>query len=363
LNSPSDSGERIITSDPLRFPLLKSLWGLLLSDAYSVAELHRIADKRLGLTTPQRKRIGGRALSVSGLYRVFSNPFYAGQIDYDGKWFPGRHEPMISVAQFERAQEIIGKGSRQRPIIRRFAYTGLMRCGNCGARITAEEKVNRHGTHYVYYHCTHRKRTMQCREGVIQEAALEEQLLSFLRRIQIDKDALGKIFAIIESDRKREYTSAEEVKAAQTKRLLMVRRSLDGLTKLRYRDLIDDEEFVRQRTELVREESALALQLNHSGEWFEPSQNLFLFSNRAAYWFAHGGIDEKRLILATVGSNPSLMDRKLSMDAAYPFSLLENTDKTSDWRATVNDVRTFFLRETAMVIPLLADPEKLLMAA
>jgi hypothetical protein len=57
------------------------------------------------------------------------------------------------------------------------------------------------------------------------------------------------------------------------------------------------------------------------------------------------------------------MDRKLSMDAAYPFSLLENTDKTSDWRATVNDVRTFFLRETAMVIPLLADPEKLLMAA
>jgi hypothetical protein len=36
--------------------------------------------------------------------------------------------------------------------------------------------------------------------------------------------------------------------------------------------------------------------------WVEPSKRLFLFSNRAIFWLTHGTIDEKRLILATVGS-------------------------------------------------------------
>jgi site-specific DNA recombinase len=359
LNTRSESGEKIITPDPVRFPQVKKLWELLLSGGYSVAELHGIAERRLHLRTPHRKRIGGSPLSVSGLYRVFSNPFHAGQIEYQGERFPGRHEPMITVAEFERAQEILGRGTRPRPQIRRFAYTGLLRCGSCGASITAEEKFNRHGKHYTYYHCTHKRRAILCREGVIQESTLERQLVSFLRRFQISKAELDRVLAAIELERKKESASAADVKASLARNLETVRRSLDGLTKLRYRELIGDDEFVRQRTELVREEAALNSQLNSENpdRWIEPSRNLFLFSNRAAFWLTHGGIDERRLIVATAGSNPTLMAKKLSINAAYPFSILENARHNSDWWATVREVRTFFSKDRGIHIPLLPEPD------
>jgi hypothetical protein len=68
-------------------------------------------------------------------------------------------------------------------------------------------------------------------------------------------------------------------------------------------------------------------------------------------------VDEKRLILATVGSNPILKSKKLSIDTRYPFSILDKPRESSDWWAIVNDVRTFFLTNSGFVIPLLPDPE------
>jgi DNA invertase Pin-like site-specific DNA recombinase len=365
LNTRSDAGEKIITPDPVRFPLVKRLWALLLSGGYSVAELHGIAERRLGLRTPRKKRVGGSPLSVSGLYRVFSNPFFAGQIAYDGKWFPGKHEPMITVAEFDRAQEMLGNSSRPRPQLRRFAYTGLIRCGFCGASITAEEKVNRHGSHYVYYHCTHKKRALRCREPVIEASNLEAQIVSFLRRIEISQEELDGALAVIEAERKSEHDSAGEIKETVAREIGAVRKNLDSLTKLRYRELIDDDEFVQQRTELIRQEAGLNLRLKDDNpeRWIEPSRNFFLFSNRAAFWLTHGGVDEKRLIVATVGSNPTLMAKKLSIDGAYPFTLVENSRKSSDWWTIVNDVRTFFTRESGVVIPLLPEPDSKMAAA
>ena len=96
MNARSEAGEKIIVPDPERFELLRRLWELLLSGGYSVPELNAIAADQLGLRTPKKKRRGGSPLSVSGLYRVLSNPFYAGQIRYKGQWYPGRHETMIT---------------------------------------------------------------------------------------------------------------------------------------------------------------------------------------------------------------------------------------------------------------------------
>jgi hypothetical protein len=82
-----------------------------------------------------------------------------------------------------------------------------------------------------------------------------------------------------------------------------------------------------------------------------------LFSNRAVFWLTHGGIDQKRLIVATAGSNPTLTAKKLSIDAAYPFSILERNRENSDWRAIINEVRTFFTRDSGLVVPLLPEPD------
>ncbi len=358
LNGRSPTGDKIIVSDPDRFGTIRSLWKLMLSGGYSVAELRRMAAQDMGLCTLKRKRIGGSPLSVSGLYRVFCSPFYAGQIAYGGQWYPGRHEPVVTVEEFERVQVLLGRPNRARPKEHSFAYAGLLRCGRCGGSVTAEEKVNRHGSQYIYYHCTHKMHGVICREKVIEERQLQEQLIEFLSRISISKEEQDRALAIIDEERKRDRDAGASPKEAITKALDRSKKELDSLTKLRYRELIEDEEFTRQRAELQKQQASLKQRLDqlNTETWIEPSRNLFLFSNRAVFWLTHGSITEKRLILATVGSNPTLIDKKLNISACNPFTLLQRPRSNCDWWAIVNDVITFFRTKIDVTIPLLPEP-------
>lgn len=177
LNIRSDSGAKIIGRDPERFPLMKKLWSLFLTGAYSGPELVALMNAAFGLRTKHTWRLGGRPVTTSTLYRILRNPFYAGYIVFEGKRYAGNHEPMITVAEFSRAQKLL-RGPRVRPRRYRFAYSGLLKCGTCGLAVTAEQKTNRSGSTYIYYHCTHGKRTIPCKEKSIEERELERQIIS-----------------------------------------------------------------------------------------------------------------------------------------------------------------------------------------
>jgi site-specific DNA recombinase len=358
LNGRSGTGEKVIVPDPARFPIMKRIWELLLSGGYSVPQLLKIATNDMGLRTLKRRRIGGGPLSVSGIYRIFSNPFYAGQLAHDHKKYPGKHQPMVTLAQFERAQELVGRADRARPKEHVFAYTGLIQCGNCGGRITAEHKINRFGSRYVYYHCTHKKARMACREKCLEEGQLEGQILVFLKSIHLDRNEVERALAAVDGERKKEHNSDGGLKKSIERALESCARHTDNLTKLRYRDLIGEDEFVRQRAGLNREEITLRERLQELGteNWIEPSRQLFLFSNRAVFWLTHGTITEKRLILSTVGSNLNLKAKKLSIHANEPFQILERRRSISTWCALVNDVRTAFRKNPGLVIPVLVEP-------
>lgn len=358
LNARAESGEKIIVPDPERFPLMKRLWELLLSDAYSVPQLLAIATNEMGLRTPKRRRIGGNPLTRSGLYRIFASPFYAGLLLHDGQSYPGKHEPMVTLAQFERAREVLGQADRPRPKRHVFAYTGLMHCGNCGCSVTAEHKINRYGHHYVYYHCTYKKIHAPCHEPCIEEGQLQDKIIAFLKSISLNEKETSEALAAVESERGKDHGNSDAVRQSVTRALESCRHNLDTLTKLRYRELIGDEEFLRQRNELQREETVLTERLKQIGSesWIEPSQRLFLFSNRAVFWLTHGTPAEKRLILSTVGSNLMLKSKKLNMDAREPFRKVEQHRSSRNWLALVNDVRVFFTQNPQFSIPLLAEP-------
>lgn len=359
LNGRSESGEKVIAIDPVRFPVMKRLWNLLLSGGYSVPQLLRIATNEMGLRTPKRRKSGGSPLSVSGIYRIFSNPFYAGELVHDHQSYPGKHEPMVTHAQFQKAQQLIGRADRARPKGYIFAYTGLIRCGNCGGGITAEHKVNRFGSRYVYYHCTHNKARMACREKCLEERQLEEQIVEFLRSVSLDEAEVEKALVAIDEERQKRHNADDGIKESIERALNACVRNMDNLTKLRYRELIGEDEFLRQRAELGREELTLKerQQQLETESWVEPSRKLFSFSNRAVFWLTHGTPDEKRLILSTVGSNLTMSGKKLNIDANEPFQIIRRNRPISTWCAMVNDVRTFFRNNPEFSIPLLPEPE------
>lgn len=354
LNSRSEAGEKVVIPDPMRFALVKRIWELCLTGAYSVPQLCSIATN-LGLRTRKTKRVASLPLGRTGIYGILKRPFYTGYIVYKGKWYPAKHEPMITMDQYTRVQAMLRKDTRSRPKRHLFAYAGLLKCGTCQSSVTAEQHRNRYGYRYVYYHCTHKSRNVPCREKSIEEESLDRQILAFLNQIHLDKDVLHDVLTVVEELSRNE--ASEATKGAVQNALAICHKSLDNLTRMRYQELIGEEEFVRQRADLIREEERLNQRWRQleASVWLEPSRDLFLFSNRARYWLLHGGGDIKRVILSTVGSNLFLKDRKLSIDAHKPFSILREIDSRSLWCTIVTDVRTFFETEPYIHIPKLPD--------
>ena len=357
LNARSDSGEKIIVSDPLRFGLVKKIWELCLTGAYSVPKLCAVA-KELGLRSRKTKSRADVPLGCTGIYVMLKRPFYAGYIVYQGKWQRARHEPMITVDEYHRVQAILRKDTRPRPKRHTFAFAGLLKCGACNGSVTVEEHYNRYGYHYVYYHCSHKNRMVTpCRERSIEKDDLESQVLEFLKDIHLDdrtlKSALEELSRLIAAE------GNAATKTSISNALATCRKSLDNLTRMRYQELIGDDEYVRQRKELVLEDERLQERLRKldASSWLEPSRDLFLFSNRAYFWFLHGDNDLKRIILSTVGSNLLLKDKKVSIDARKPFSIVRENRGRSLLCAVVNDVRTFFATDSSIFIPKLKEPD------
>ena len=318
----NDPASRTIIPDPDRFNLIKEIWRLMLTGVYSPRRIMEIANHEWGLRTVKRKRSGGKVLSLSGVYRILTNQFYAGIIQRAGKTYPGKHQAIVTLDGFDRVQKILGRPRLPRPKTRQFAFTGLIRCGSCGLSVTAEERTQRHGHRYTYYHCTKRRIDQWCDEPYVQVDELELQIADFLRAIKIPEQfhswTMAKLGRVSERYRTANASRRHSLEQARS----AVERELGNLTKLRIRELLTDEEYLKQRQELEREQITIAqnlVQTDQDENRFEPVMELISFSNTAVFWFEAGDLLTKRLILKITGLNPLLKDRKLNIDARKPF--------------------------------------------
>ena len=347
----NDRDTKTIVPDPDRFALLRQMWDLMLTGAYPPRRIWETATHEWGLRTKQRKRVGGKPLALSSVYKIFTNPFYAGVLEWEGRTFRGKHEPLVTLDEFERVQRLLGRGTHSPRETQAFAYTGMIRCGECGFAVTAEHKTNRYGYHYTYYHCSKRRLDYRCRQPSLCLAQLEQQIVTFLEEITLPE--LLHRWALERLQRAETARNDEEAAHVQsaTQARAAVERQLNTLTKLRLRDLLSDEEYLRQREELERERIRLSQNLERLDQhrsWFEPARKLISFSVSVVSRFKVGDLQTKRLILQIVGSNLVLQDQKLSIDAHKPFQRWPQSGGCSNLCTTVEAVRTFLNQPEAV---------------
>ena len=79
--------------------------------------------------------------------------------------------------------------------------------------------------------------------------------------------------------------------------------------------------------------------LEENQQWFEPFKSYLKLRKQAKVLFQNGDLEAKRLILQTVGSNPIIFNKKLSIQAAKPFIKIPNSLKIGDLRGVVKDIR------------------------
>jgi len=327
-------GQRKIFKDQTTFDQIKKCWKLLLTGAYTVNEIAQEA-RKMGL----RARETGRPFHLTTLYKIFNNPFYMGEFKWKGETHKGRHEAMITADEFDLAQKILGSKGRPRSKRHKFAFTGMIRCGECGAMITAERKTklikgNMSLKSYTYYRCTHRKQ-VPCKQRAIRKEELERQVDKFLKKIQISEKL--KDWAI--NHMKRKYSDEVEdrnkVLKTHQKAYNQVQKKIDMLLDMRLNETISDKEYQVKKKGLIKQKQEIKKQLvrtdQRADNWLETAERVFIFAHYARGWFKEGGIKTKKIILQTIGSHLTLKDKKLTIEPVGPFLVLAKRPKNCQW--------------------------------
>ncbi len=321
----NDKLEHIIYEDAERFQLVRKMWDMMLTGNYNPTKIREIANKEWGFRTPKTKRCGGGEIANSVIYKTFPNIFYTGMFEWAGRVYNGNHKPMITVEEFDRVQVLLGRKGKPRPKSHEFAYTGIMRCKVCGSMYTACEKtklVKSTGElkTYVYYSCTRRKKNTHCdQRSPMTLKELETQVEMELERNTILPQFQQWALKILNRDNDKEIDDRRKIYETQHKSLIETQNELDNLTRMRYRELIDDEAFIKERdvlkVKIAKFKSNLRETEDRAEKWLELTERTFNFATYARKAFVMGGLQEKREIFAALGQNFLVKDKKVSIEA------------------------------------------------
>lgn len=332
----------LILPDGHHFRTMERMFSLLLSGRYTVPQLHKIVVNEWGYTTPVHKSRGGRPPSRSTVYRLLTNPFYAGYLPWKGELHEGKHQPVVSKADFERAQQIIRKPDQPRPIKLTFTYGGLFHCGACGLSVTAERKRKPSGLHYTYYHCTRVHRTPKCLEPSVEEKELGRQFSAFVSSLQLPAAFIAWVRKEMAASSDKLMDASREVVKQLQRRADDLNRQIANLTDLRVRELITDEEFATRRKSLqmevaVAEENAAKSEKEQAT--FEPVNILQILLSRTTDWLLVLDREAKRDLLKILCSNPVIRDKKAIFKARKPFLVLNDLAGLFHLRGDCPDVQ------------------------
>ena len=339
LNSKTNfKGEQVIYNDPTRFNQVKRMWQILLTGNYTIPDIYNVVNNEWKMTMPATRKRPERKMQLSCLYKIFTNPFYYGWYEWpigSDNWIQGKHEAMITAEEFNRVQFLLGKKGKQKPHTHRFAFTGLVRCGSCGAMITAEEKwkYQKNGKvhHYIYYHCT-KKINPDCTEKSLELDEFSKQVDKRILKISISEKFKDWAIRYLHEVRQNEAISHEETLLSKHKKLENVVAQIDNLL-LKYTspensegEIMTGEEYTRHRSALLKEKSALEAELSKVGkkfeEWLDLSERTFNFACYARMWFDKGDMDVKRTIFACIGSNLFLKLQIVDITLQKPFETI-----------------------------------------
>ncbi len=318
----NDLGTHTIMLDEEKAPLVKKLFELYSTGDYSYNDLCKTATK-IGL-----KGKHGKNLAKGNIPYILTNPFYYGVIKFKEELFEGAHVPLMSKQLFDKCQKVMKERScptRKKKYT--FPFRGYMKCGECGASITAEKKKDR----FVYYHCT--KRKGKCSQGYIEQKELANQILFSLSKIWINDATKDKIFdyynRLLDKDENRLEKQRTKMKEELEKIKIMTSKLLDNFLH----GVITEEEYKEKKQEFIERKVELKQKLEESklggSGWFELSKDVINTCNSISEVYLRRNNKEFSKILKKTGSNFVLKNRQLTFSFIFPFDFISSFSSNS----------------------------------
>ena len=271
----------------------------------------------------------GTPPAKASVARMFTNRVYLGLTHHKGEHYDGSFAPIVSPILFEAVQKILAKKSRPRvqKVPNHFPFAQFARCGECGSMITAQYATNRFGTTYTYYRCTKKKGV--CGQPYVSSSALTAQMKSLLQTVSLPLSEIEVMEKQIDLWEKESISESGSVAQNLKTKLSETKEKLDKLVSIYLDGDIEREIYLARKDLLLRQKAKLEESFKDFGQqrknWVEPLRR-FVLSLREAVELEKGeNYFAWRTYFQSIGSNPTLKDKSLSIHWGELFEFMAHT--------------------------------------
>ena len=177
---------RTVLLDEQRAPLIRWAFESYATGEWTIRELAaELADRGLASApTPSRP---AKAMNANQLHKMLTNPYYKGDVRFQGGVFPGRHYALIDAATWQQVQDVLAShvvGEKVR--LHHHYLKSSVYCGDCGSRLVIHMAKNRHGSIYEYFICSGRhSKANDCNRQAVSIPLIENKIVDYYKTIAL----------------------------------------------------------------------------------------------------------------------------------------------------------------------------------
>ena len=320
----NDKATTSIVIDPIRSKYVQRAFDLYLTGSHGFKEISDILHAE-GLRTRTDKKV-----LKSHIQRILSSVFYTGLMERDGKYYQGKHEPLISKETYDKAQDVMHNRTRPRPQRLFFPLRGFLKCENCGCAITASTKKG-----HQYYYCTGNREGCNEHKVYMRETYLYDKVSDVLQKLDFTEQKIEVMYQAAKE--KLEFNSGynEKILTTLQSHLDALKTKESVLLDTLLAEQITKELYDTKTLDLYNQRISLTKQIQETKSKqpacvLEPTKNLFLEASRAKKEFMTGDDFKKRNVLEKLCWNLSLKEKNIhTASLKFPYDIMFKADKNA----------------------------------
>jgi len=328
----NDKNTKTLIVDPVFSKVVARIFSLYGTGIYSMKQVADLLHEE-GYRTSSGTKIGKARIE-----KTLKNPFYFGMMLRDGKYYPGKHKPLITKVEFDKVRDVLDEVSRPRDRKHAFIYRGLITCEICKCLYTTTLQKG-----HQYYHCTNGKSTCITPRKHLRSEVVSGFVSNALASIQFDDEIIGIMFQAARERYSDRFSYTEEIRTRlqnQLKKLEKQELSAfeDSSSGFLRRELYERKMIEMQKSRAVLHKELNELTLQDGLSTIEPVKSLFMQASTAQKRFLDANDHNKRIITSEILSNLFVNDGKVQeVQYKMPFGVMAKAPKNADLHTMLRD--------------------------